>query len=262
MHFRGNEAAENTSVTTDDFETYVAEATELLIEENRLCEERFNIGQYERFYEDQKSQSLVWTTSGVPKVAAKIQIVGTLSKKMNTWLWSWANTSVLDVVKSDILQVKQFGEKHAIEKLITETWPAEEVDGWEMTAIAARILGAKGAYRTPTGHLYSFCIYTEINWATSTTNYWPFSQQKNSAVFSIRSIVKDGAPILHVSHDADDDWQFLGIETPRLEDAMVICFHDIVDRDPSLRQLANLPLWWHARRKSRNDPLRREPNPH
>jgi hypothetical protein len=38
---------------------------------------------------------------------------------------------------------------------------------------------------------------------------WPFDQPRNCAVFTLRSIIFDGEPILYVSHDADDDWQFL-----------------------------------------------------
>jgi hypothetical protein len=34
---------------------------------------------------------------------------------------------------------------------------------------------------------------------------WPFDQPRDCAVFTLRSIVFDGEPILYVSHDADDD---------------------------------------------------------
>jgi hypothetical protein len=37
---------------------------------------------------------------------------------------------------------------------------------------------------------------------------WPFDQPPNCAVLTLRSIVFGGAPILYVSHDADDHgWQ-------------------------------------------------------
>ena len=39
---------------------------------------------------------------------------------------------------------------------------AEEVDGWEMTAISAYLLKAKGAYRVPTGKTFSFMLFMEI----------------------------------------------------------------------------------------------------
>lgn len=41
------------------------------------------------------------------------------------------------------------------------------------------------------------------------TETWPFADPWNVAVFTTRQIVRDGEPILHVSHDWDDGaWQF------------------------------------------------------
>ena len=42
---------------------------------------------------------------------------------------------------------------------------------------------------------------------------WPFDQRPDCAVISLREIVFESAPILHVTHDSDDHgWQFLGLE--------------------------------------------------
>ena len=82
-------------------------------------------------------------------------------------------------------------------------------------------------------------------------------------MISIRSIVKSGAPILQVTHDEDDHgWQFLGNETPTTAEAMVACLEDMVKRDPSIRPLSDLPLGWHAWRKTAQDPWTREPHSH
>ena len=51
---------------------------------------------------------------------------------------------------------------------------------------------------------------------------WPFDQAPNVAALTVRAIL-EGAPILHVSHDADDEgWQFLDGRPPQLEDGRVI----------------------------------------
>jgi hypothetical protein len=50
-------------------------------------------------------------------------------------------------------------------KLTEAKWPGEEADGWEMTAIAARLLEAKGAYRASSDRGLSFLIFTKIDWA-------------------------------------------------------------------------------------------------
>jgi hypothetical protein len=65
--------------------------------------------------------------------------------------------------------------------------------------------------------------------------------------------------ILHVRHDSDDHgWQFHGSEA-RAEDAKMIALEEAVDLDPSVLELADLPVGWHAWRKSVEDPWIREP---
>ena len=88
---------------------------------------------------------------------------------------------------------------------------------------------------------------------------WPFDDPKNVATISIRQIIVEGAPILRVSHDEDDgSWQFLGWETPREEDAMVVGLSTVVDIDPSIKELADLPVGWQAWRRSPKDAWVRE----
>jgi hypothetical protein len=91
---------------------------------------------------------------------------------------------------------------------------------------------------------------------------WPFNQPPNCAVITARQIIEGGAPIQHVTHDSDDHvWQFLTLEDAKVEDAIVVCFNEMVDRDPSLLRLADLPPGWHAWRESVASEWLREPNP-
>ena len=90
----------------------------------------------------------------------------------------------------------------------------------------------------------------------------PFSEPKNLAVFSLRSIIYESAPILHVTHDADDGaWQFLGWEDAHTEDGVLVSLQHILRLDPTVSALADLPLGWHAFRRSPTAPWTREPNP-
>jgi hypothetical protein len=90
------------------------------------------------------------------------------------------------------------------------------------------------------------------------TTDWPFDQPRNCAVLTLRSIVFGGAPILHVFHDADDHgWQFLGREDADEADAAVVALAEIVERDPSVLDVADLPPGWHAWRASRDAPWQR-----
>jgi hypothetical protein len=89
---------------------------------------------------------------------------------------------------------------------------------------------------------------------------WPFGDPKNVAVITVRQIVREGKPILRVSHDEDDGgWQFLEWGTPRMEDAMVLALEEIVAIDPSVCELTDLPYGWRATRRSPSEPWQREP---
>ena len=78
---------------------------------------------------------------------------------------------------------------------------------------------------------------------------WPWDQAPDVAAITHRSVLA-GAPILLVSHDADDDgWQFLDGITPNDEsEARIVAMARFLPLDPSLREIADLPPGWIARR--------------
>jgi hypothetical protein len=94
------------------------------------------------------------------------------------------------------------------------------------------------------------------------TDAWPFADPKNVAAFTVRQIAREGYPILRVTHDSEDGaWQFLEWVTPREEDAMVVSLEEMTRIDPSILDLADLPLGWRAIRRRPDERWHREPNP-
>ncbi|MCE9635567.1 MAG: hypothetical protein K8T90_07675 [Planctomycetes bacterium] len=91
---------------------------------------------------------------------------------------------------------------------------------------------------------------------------WPFDQPRNCAKITLRTIVFQGAPILHVTHDVDDlGWQFLGLADANEADACIVALDEAVALDPTVLHLADLPPGWHAWRPSRGAAWQRAPNP-
>lgn len=87
---------------------------------------------------------------------------------------------------------------------------------------------------------------------------WPFADVKNAAVFTTRAIFRQEQPILLVTHDEDDGaWCFLGEDEFCEEDALLVALGEVVRRDPSVRELADLPLGWFAWRESIDEPWQR-----
>jgi hypothetical protein len=78
---------------------------------------------------------------------------------------------------------------------------------------------------------------------------WPFADPPNMATITVRQILKDGEPILYVTHDADDGgWQFLTGGDVSESDAMVVSLEEMLEHDPTLAELANLEPGWTAAR--------------
>jgi len=143
------------------------EAVHRLIDLNKSLETTFKIGSYQRFDYDQETCEFVFSDDGIPKVIAKFQVVGSFSTETKTWLWSWANASILETACDQMHRVREFGVTHDVAKLADAKWDADEADGWEMTAVSADIIGAKGAYRCPSKNGFMFVVYTDIHFATN-----------------------------------------------------------------------------------------------
>ena len=86
---------------------------------------------------------------------------------------------------------------------------------------------------------------------------WPFDQPPDAVAITVRAVL-EGAPILLVSHDADDDgWQFLDGNEVDLDQAVLISMARAVDLDPSLREVADLAPGWTAWRGAPGEPWQR-----
>jgi hypothetical protein len=149
----------------DKLDQLLREATSFLEEKQEQLQKDFRIGEYERYDWNQDSGQLIFSHKGKPRVVADIVFVGSVSTVSDTWLWSWANDSNLEPVKARMREVRQYGQDHNLLKLATAHWRATQQDGWEMTAVAAFLLGAVGAYRSPKDGGFTFMVMTRVDWA-------------------------------------------------------------------------------------------------
>ena len=137
---------------------------ELSVKQEDLKRE-YSLTRHKRWDWDQERAELVFSNDGIPAVVATIEFVGSVSTKSNTWLWSWANPSTEESVRSRIVAVYEFGEAHGYPKLTVPKWSAEEADGWDMAAVAAHVLNAAGVYRTPGETGFTFLLLTAVRTA-------------------------------------------------------------------------------------------------
>jgi hypothetical protein len=127
--------------------------------------EEFRIDQHPRWDWHQDSAQLVFSNDGKPVLICDVIFVGSISTTGKTWLWSWANESLVEGVKSRMREVRTYGEEKRFEKLAGAYRTAAPQDGWEMTSIAARLLNAIGAYRTPDENGFVYMIIMRADWA-------------------------------------------------------------------------------------------------
>ena len=81
-------------------------------------------------------------------------------------------------------------------------------------------------------------------------NSWPFSDPENVATVTVEQIICGNEPILLVCRDAEDGgWQFLTGEIVEVANAMLVGLKHIVEIDPSVVELADLPEGWSATRE-------------
>jgi hypothetical protein len=89
---------------------------------------------------------------------------------------------------------------------------------------------------------------------------WKFQDPPNVAVFTVKQIVWEGDWIAYVTHDEEDGgWQFHNSAPgPTKEsDASIVALREMVERDSTIVELADLPLGWHAWRESKGSPWHR-----
>lgn len=90
-----------------------------------------------------------------------------------------------------------------------------------------------------------------------------FSAARNTAVY-ICTRVRDGAPVLHVSHDDEGDWQFLcgGDQhgAGQSDPGLLACMECVVADDLTLNELSDLREDWTAERDSVGGAWRRSDN--
>jgi len=153
-------------LTPQEFEQYRHQSAHELMDLNEQCENGFRLADWPRWSYDLEAASLVFSRDGVPRVIAAVQAVGSTSGDEAIWRWGWADPELPRSAVERMGEVRDFGRREGVAELTRETLESDAYLGWEMSAVAARILQAKGAFRCrrPEGGVLYF-VYTDIGFA-------------------------------------------------------------------------------------------------
>lgn len=116
----------------------------------------FGSGQW--FYDSLTRTIRFFDDPAAPGVVADATIVGSFSQNSHTWLWAWANAEYTESERISVEPLQTFGYVRGIPKFYKSQWPAEEIDGWEVTQIAADLFQADAVYRAPMDDLFVFML--------------------------------------------------------------------------------------------------------
>jgi hypothetical protein len=144
------------------WEDAVVDAHHALVHKQKALESDHGISRFERWDYDQTQGTLTFSHEGAPKVVADIEFIGSVSKASGTWLWAWANFSNHAKVSTRIPALREWGEVQGFLPLTVPLWNADVTDGWELSGVAAQVLGARGVYRAPTDNGYLFMALMSV----------------------------------------------------------------------------------------------------
>lgn len=99
----------------------------------------------------------------------------------------------------------------------------------------------------------------QCNCPIDTAN-WPFEDDPRLATLTQAHVSVGAHPVLLVIHDEDGAWQMLD-GSPEPRDLLTDRLHHLVDADPTLASIADLPRGWRAWRTKEGYKWHREVNP-
>ena len=149
-------------MTTTTYADILKQSREYLLKQQDNIKQKYGLDDYLQMDFEQETGTMIFTMKGGRQVKMKFQVVGSISDRSRTWMWSWDNPYMLEDVTGEMLKVRDFGEENGIEKLMSPKWPASDDDGWEMTALAAWILKSKGAFSFLSDEMMVFVVFEDI----------------------------------------------------------------------------------------------------
>ncbi|MFI5841474.1 DUF6882 domain-containing protein [Catenuloplanes sp. NPDC051500] len=123
---------------------------EEMIQQLAAAHASWGLGTAQEWGLDQRTGVITWTFPD--KVAsAPAQIIGSHSPSAESWLWAWANGSILPEMSRDSRAIRDWAIRHGQSALTEPKLTADEDMVATLAALAVRITEATGFYRAPGG---------------------------------------------------------------------------------------------------------------
>lgn len=131
----------------------------------RAHRERWGLGTADSWSVDQTTGAIKWSFPD-KTVEAPAQVLGSHNSDTGSWLWAWANKTVLPDMRQDAERVRAWAEAHRY-PLVQPTVDATEETAAMLAAIAFRVTNATGFYRAPAGSSRVFLTFGPVTITTA-----------------------------------------------------------------------------------------------
>ncbi len=129
-----------------DLSTLLLEGQDMIGRLAQAHAHAWGLGTADQWALDQGTGRITWTFPD-RTATAPAQILGSHSPGAGSWLWAWANDSIIPEMSRDAAAVRDWGEAHGHAALTTPKLVADEEQAATLAALALRISGASGFYR-------------------------------------------------------------------------------------------------------------------
>ena len=118
-------------------------------------------GKAERWGLDQTTGLIAWTFPD--RIAtAPAQILASYNRPKGSWMWAWANESILPPLRRDAQRVHDWALDNGHPELAEPLLPADERRASDLSALAALITKAEGFYNPASSAVVPIITFGEV----------------------------------------------------------------------------------------------------
>jgi uncharacterized protein DUF6882 len=117
-----------------------------MVEQLAAAHRSWGLGTADRWDLDQRTGVITWTFPD-KTATAPAQLLGSHNPSAGSWLWAWANDSILPDMSRDARAVREWAQEHGHDALVVPSVDADEQLAATLGALAVRITRATGFYR-------------------------------------------------------------------------------------------------------------------
>jgi hypothetical protein len=122
---------------------------------------RWGLGTAKQWSLDQGDGRIFWSFEDHVASAA-VQILGSWSAEVNSFVWSWDNASIAEPLCRTAANVRAFGVEHGIGALTSSPLELDEAHVRDVVALAFRVGECSGLYHPFDGRMASYIAFGEV----------------------------------------------------------------------------------------------------